>query len=139
MIEVTQRATDLVTQTFNTEKPSPIRIFVKIGGCGIRSLGVALENPTDKDDIFNIQGHTYIIDRKLLKNIAPVKMDADGICFQLSGRGLHPPSGCGSCPYLCGAKGGKRCSGVCVTCEDPCPTGQRLHARIKQRRAQNET
>lgn len=134
MIEVTPRATDLVTKTFKTQHPSPIRIFVKMGGCGIRSLGVSLEKPTEADDIFNIAGHTYIIDRKLLKKIAPVKMDADGICFQLSGRGLYPPTGCGSCPYLCGAKGGKQCSGVCANCPDPCPTGLRHKARVKRRR-----
>jgi Fe-S cluster assembly iron-binding protein IscA len=136
MIEVTARATDLVTETFRTQEPSPIRIFVKMGGCGIRSLGVALEKPTEADGIFNIEGHTYIVDRKLLKQIAPIKMDADGICFQISGRGLYPPTGCGSCPSFCGAKGGKRCSGVCPTCEDPCPTGLRLKARRKLRQAQ---
>ncbi|MGB5987104.1 MAG: hypothetical protein WBG37_17505 [Desulfobacterales bacterium] len=132
MIEVTPRATQLVAKTFREQTPSPIRIFVKMGGCGIRSLGVSLENPTDRDEVFTIQGHTYIVDRKLLKQIAPVKMDADGICFQLSGRGLYPPTGCGSCPYLCGAKGGKACSGVCATCPDPCPTGLRLKARRKK-------
>ena len=71
------------------------------------------------------EGFTYIIDRKLLPKVQPVKVDADSICFRLSGNGLYPPTGCGACPYMCGANGGKRCSGVCATCEDHCPTGQR--------------
>ena len=131
MIEVTARATRLVAKTFADRHPSPIRIFVKMGGCGIRSLGVSLDQPTEKDAVFSVEGHTYIVDRGLLPKIAPIKMDADGICFQLSGRGLHPPTGCGSCPYLCGARGGKPCCGVCTVCSDPCPTGLRLQARRK--------
>jgi iron-sulfur cluster assembly protein len=135
MIEVTPKATKLVTGYFKDKPKKPIRIFVKIGGCGMRSLGVVLEETTEADELFHIEGFSYVIDRKLLKKIQPVKVDSDGICFRLSGNGLYPPTGCGACPYMCGANGGKRCSGVCATCEDPCPMGQRKMGRKRKRRA----
>ncbi len=133
MIEVTPRATQLVAKHFKNSKRTPIRIFVKMGGCGIRSLGIMLEEPTVTDQVFDIDGFTYIVDKKLFRTILPVKVDADSICFRLSGNGFYPPTGCGTCPYLCGAKGGKRCSGVCGTCQDPCPTGYRLRSRRRKR------
>ena len=135
MIEVTPKATKLLTNYFKTHTTEPIRIFVKMGGCGMRSLGVALEAVKETDAIFEIDGFTYIVDQKLFQKIYPIKVDSDGTCFRLSGKGLHPPNGCGSCPYLCGSKGGKRCSGVCATCEDPCATGKRRAARRKRARA----
>lgn len=136
MIEVTPRAAQLVAKHFQRHTQKPIRIFVKVGGCGIRSLGVALEEATEADEVFEIEGATYIVDRKLLKKIHPVKVDADGVSFRLSGRNLHPPTGCGSCAYMCGARGGKRCSGVCATCENPCPEGMRRLARRRRQRAE---
>lgn len=134
MIEVTPKATQLMTNYFKNHKTEPVRIFVKMGGCGMRSLGVALESAEKSDEVFEIDGFTYIIDSRLLPQIQPIKVDSDGTCFRLSGKGLHPPNGCGSCPYMCGARGGKRCSGVCATCEDPCATGKRRAARRKRAR-----
>ncbi len=135
MLTVTPKATQLVREHFRTTDISPIRIFIKMGGCGIRSLGVALESATASDDVFNIEGFEYVIDKRLLRTIQPVTVDSDGICFRLSGNGIHPPTGCGSCPYLCGAKGGKRCPGVCAVCEDPCATGLRRRAARKRPRS----
>jgi Fe-S cluster assembly iron-binding protein IscA len=134
MITVTPKATQLLTNYFKKNKTEPVRIFVKMGGCGMRSLGVALEGAEKSDDVFHIDGFTYIVDHQLLQKIQPITVDSDGTCFRLSGKGLHPPNGCGSCPYLCGSKGGKRCSGVCATCEDPCATGKRRAARRKRAR-----
>lgn len=132
MLKVTPKATQLIRDHFKTTDVSPIRIFVKMGGCGIRSLGVALENATASDEVFTIEGFDYVVDKKLLRSIQPVTVDSDGICFRLSGNNIHPPTGCGTCPYLCGAKGGKRCDGVCAVCQDPCATG--LRRRIARNR-----
>lgn len=43
IIEVTPRAERLLEECFKDREKSPIRLFVKIGGCGIRSFGVAIE------------------------------------------------------------------------------------------------
>jgi Fe-S cluster assembly iron-binding protein IscA len=134
MLKITPKAKQLIRDHFKTAEMSPIRILVKMGGCGIRSLGVALEQPTAADAVFRVDGFDYVIDRQLLRRIEPVTVDSDGICFRLSGNGIHPPTGCGTCPYLCGAKGGKRCVGICAVCEDPCATGLRRRAARKRPR-----
>lgn len=135
IIEVTPRAAQLVARHFKNHTRKPIRIFVKVGGCGMRSLGVALEAATEADEVFEIEGTTYVVDRKLLKKIQPITVDADGVSFRLSGRELYPPTGCGSCAYMCGARGGRRCSGVCATCENPCAEGMRRMARRRRQQA----
>ena len=95
---------------------------------------MVLEQTTVADAVCRIDGFDYVIDKKLLRKIQPVTVDSDGICFRLSGNGIHPPTGCGTCPYLCGAKGGKRCDGVCAASQDPCPTGQRRRTARKMPR-----
>ena len=133
MIEVTAKATRAVIEHLQSEKTSPVRVFLKMGGCGMRSFGIALEDTLPSDKIFEVAGVTYIIDRLLLKKFGPIKIDSDGFSFRLSGKGIHPPLGCGTCGYGCGTRGGSPCSGVCTTCENPCPTGQRIRARRMRR------
>ena len=139
MLSVTPKATQLVREHFKDHAISPIRIFVKMGGCGIRSLGVVPEAARTADAVYRVDGFDYVIDKKLLRKIQPVTVDSDGICFRLSGNGIHPPTGCGTCPYLCGAKGGKRCEGVCNRCKDPCATGLRRRMARKRPRPINRS
>ncbi|OEU50225.1 MAG: hypothetical protein BA866_02385 [Desulfobulbaceae bacterium S5133MH15] len=133
LITVTPKATRAMVEHLQGEKKSTVRIFLKMGGCGMRSFGIVLEDTLPSDKIFEIAGVTYIIDRLLLKKFGPIRIDSDGFSFRLSGKGIHPPLGCGTCGYGCGTRGGTPCSGVCATCENPCPTGQRIRARRMMR------
>lgn len=92
MLEVTPRASQLMREHFKDKKKSPIRLFVKLGGCGIRSFGVALERPKDGDHVFEIEGFQYIVDKVLLERVQPIKVDSDGFGFRISGSGIAPPS-----------------------------------------------
>lgn len=130
MLEVTERASRLVDDYFKGKKKRPIRIFVRLGGCGIRTFGVALEEPKASDKIFTINGQTYIINKKLLKLVQPITFDSDGIGFRLSGSGVAPPHGCGNCGNMCGVRGGNRCPGDCRTCKFQCGHGRRFR-RVK--------
>jgi Fe-S cluster assembly iron-binding protein IscA len=127
MLEVTDRATKVVAEYFKDKKKQPIRIFVRLGGCGIRTFGVALEQAKASDKIFEIKGQTYIINKKLLKLVQPITFDSDGIGFRLSGSGVAPPHGCGNCGNMCGIRGGDRCPGDCSACKFQCGHGRRLH------------
>jgi iron-sulfur cluster assembly protein len=126
MIEVTARATQLMKAHFKKKPKSPIRIYVSVGGCGIRTFGVALETPKKNDEVFKIDGFTYIINRKLLEKVKPIRVDSDGVGFRLTGTGIQTQGGCGSCGYMCGVTSGDRCSGDCDNCELKC-----VHGRIK--------
>ncbi len=122
-IVVTPRASQMVTRYFNDKEKSPIRLFVKLGGCGIRSFGVALEKPKKNDEVFEINGFEYIIDKTLLRHVAPITVNSDGYGFRISGSGVYPHSGCGSCGFMC--QDGSRCSGKCSTCSHVCSHGRR--------------
>ena len=126
MIEVTERAMRLLDDFFKDTEKKPVRIFVKLGGCGIRSFGVALEKQKKSDEVINVNGYTFILDKKLWDQVKPIKIDADSIAFRISGNGIQPNSGCGTCSYMCGANGSGRCIGDCVNCKLPCSIGQKL-------------
>lgn len=121
---VTEKATKLLEEHFNGKERSPIRLFVKLGGCGIRSFGVALESVKRSDTIFEIDGFRYVINRVLLKSVQPITVDSDGFGFRISGRGIAPHHGCGNCGYMCGD--GSRCLGNCKSCKLKCGHGLRL-------------
>ena len=129
MITVTPKAKRLMADYFKDKEIQPIRIFVRLGGCGMRTFGVALEPPKSSDAVFEIDGYTYVINRKLLKNVQPIKIDSDGIAFRMSGSGIAPPQGCGGCGNICGVGGGNRCSGDCATCRIQCSQSRRRRKR----------
>ena len=116
MIEVTPRAILLLKDFFKDKDIKPVRIFVKLGGCGIRSFGVAVEKPKKNDEVISVSEFTFIIEKELWDKVKPVKIDADRISFRISGNGIQPNSGCGTCSFMCGLKGTARCSGNCINC-----------------------
>ena len=131
MIEVTVEATKNMADYLKDKDKLPVRIFLKIGGCGIHSFGVVQEAAQPSDQAFAVDGIKYIIEPGLLKQFSPIKINSDGFSFRISGKGIHPPIGCGTCGYGCGSRGGFRCTGVCLSCENPCPTGKRIKSRRK--------
>lgn len=137
MIEITPRAILLLKDFFKDKEIEPVRIFVKLGGCGIRSFGVAFEKPKNNDEVFSVKGFTFIVEKELLDQLKPIKIDADSISFRISGNGIQPNSGCGTCSYMCGLNGTARCSGDCLNCCLPCAHGQRIRGAFKKKRSQH--
>jgi iron-sulfur cluster assembly protein len=133
MLQVTPAATQAIQDHFKNKEISPIRIFLKIGGCGMRSLGVAIESIKASDQLFEIDGFTYAINKNILRQFAPIIINSDRYTFLISGKGISPPIGCGTCLFGCGAYGGHRCDGDCANCVKPCPAGLRRNNRARQR------
>ena len=131
-LEVTPRAILLLKEFFDDKEIKPVRIFVKLGGCGIRSFGVAVEKPKKNDKVITVNGFTFILEKRLWDKVNPIKVDADKISFRISGNGIQPNSGCGTCSYMCGLNGTARCSGDCINCNLPCTHGQRVRASLKE-------
>ena len=133
MIEVTPRAIILFKDFFKGKDIKPVRIFVKLGGCGIRSFGVAVEKPKKNDEVISVKGFTFIVEKEIWEKVKPIKVDADSISFRISGSGIQPNSGCGTCSYMCGLNGTARCSGDCINCSHPCTHGQQLRTALKKK------
>lgn len=119
-ITVTQKATRLMADYFKDKPKQAVRLFVRLGGCGIRTFGIAVEPSTASDRVFEIDGFTYVISKRLLERVRPIYVDSDGIAFLISGSGISPSHGCGNCGNMCGVRGGNRCTGDCADCGFQC-------------------
>ncbi len=64
MIEVTTKANQAIADYCRTKKSCRSRIFLKMGGCGIRSFGLALEAAQNhQTNFFTLTAITFIIER----------------------------------------------------------------------------
>lgn len=57
---------------------------------------MALDEPKDTDNVFDIDGFKYIIDKKLMKEADPIKVDFSGFGFQFD-CGITFEDACSAC------------------------------------------
>ncbi|HUV76417.1 MAG TPA: IscA/HesB family protein [Desulfobacterales bacterium] len=96
MLEVTKSATDKIAEYFKNREVSPIRIFLNAGGCGLPSLALDLDEPKDTDNVFDIDGFQFIIDKEFMKEAEPIKVDFTRSGFQFD-CSLEFEEGCSAC------------------------------------------
>ncbi|UCD90477.1 MAG: hypothetical protein JSW04_03280 [Desulfobacterales bacterium] len=58
---------------------------------------MALDEPRDTDDIFDIDGFQYIVDKEFMKAAEPIKVDFSGFGFQFD-CGIDFGDVCSACP-----------------------------------------
>ena len=76
MFEVTGKASEKIKELLKDREEIPgIRIVLSQGGWSGPSLGMALDEPGDKDEVFDDRELTYIIEKGLFKSIKPIKID----------------------------------------------------------------
>ena len=104
MIELTDAAKTQIDEYFNGKEPTPIRIFLNSGGWGGPSLAMALDEPKDSDDLFDVKGLKFVVDKEFMEKAQQIKIDFNGMGFSLdSGIDLGQGSGdCGGCSGTCG-------------------------------------
>ena len=102
MFEVTKEAQEKINEFLsNRQEKSAIRIWLSPGGGWTpSSLGLALDEPKDEDDVFDNGGVTYLIEKSLFNQIKPVQIDyvtdERGSGFSISAN-LSQENSCGSC------------------------------------------
>lgn len=101
MFTVSQKAGEMMTEFLKRrEKPSSIRILLQGGGCAGSSLGLALDEATQDDEIFEHDGVSYIVEKELFSQAQPIAVEyvesPYGNGFQVQSN-LKMESGCGSC------------------------------------------
>jgi len=96
MLEVTKLATDKIAEYFKDKEVKPIRIFLNSGGCGGPSLAMALDELKDTDDVFDIDGFRFVVDKEFLKEAEPIKVDFAHFGFQID-CSLQFEEGCSGC------------------------------------------
>ena len=96
MLEITKSATDKIAELLRDREVSPIRIFLNSGGCGGPSLAMVLDEPNDTDDVFDIDGFKYIVDKEFMKEAESIKVDFSGFGFQFD-CAIEFEEGCSGC------------------------------------------
>jgi iron-sulfur cluster assembly protein len=106
MLEVTDKATEMVREFFKSrDSVTPMRIFVAGVACSGPQLGMALDEATDADEKIETDGFTYLIEKQLLEDAKPIKVDfittPEGSGFIITSS-LKGTSGCGGGCSSCG-------------------------------------
>jgi iron-sulfur cluster assembly protein len=59
---------------------------------------LALDEPKDNDDVFDVKGYKFLIDKNLMSSVAPITVDLVNGYFNVSSS-MKPAEGgaCGSC------------------------------------------
>lgn len=96
MIKISPTASKQVQDYFKDKEVQPVRIFLNSGGCGGPSLAMALDRATQQDAVFTYDGIDYIMEKSLLKEASPVRVEYSGMGFRLTSS-LKLSGGCASC------------------------------------------
>jgi iron-sulfur cluster assembly protein len=96
MVEVTASATKQIAEYFKDKEIEPIRIFLNEGCCGGPSLAMALDEKKNTDDVFEIDGFTYVVDKLFMEKAKPIKVDYLEYGFKVD-CAIQFSSGCSSC------------------------------------------
>ena len=95
MITVTESAQKEIKAYFADKELKPIRIFLN-NGCGGAQLAMALDEKSNSDSVYKIDGVEYLMDTQLLEDAKPVEISFSGMGFKLDSS-LQLSSGCSSC------------------------------------------
>ena len=106
MLEVTETATKQLEEFFKDKEIPGIRIFMNEGGWGGPSLAMALDEPSENDDIFNIDNFKYIINKDFMEKAKPLKVDYSTLGFKISS---SMDLGGGGCGGGCGSTSDSSC------------------------------
>ena len=104
MITITPLAQEQVKSYFADKTIQPVRIFISNGGCGGPQLAMALDEVKPEDTVVTVDGVEYIMEKSLLEQANPVKVDFNGVGFSIDSS-LDLGGGCSSC-----GSGGSCCS-----------------------------
>jgi iron-sulfur cluster assembly accessory protein len=112
MIELSQSAASQLDSYFTEKEKAPIRVFVTSGGCSGPGLALALDQATDADDVFDVSGYQFVIDKELMEQAKPIKIDLTPMGFKIESSIVFPEGGCG-CGSSCGTGSGGGCGSGC--------------------------
>jgi iron-sulfur cluster assembly protein len=84
MVEITEAAQEQLTEYFKGKEVAPIRLFLNQGGWGGPSLAMALDEPKDNDDVHEVNGFKFIVEKEFMEKAQPIKVDFNGMGFSIS-------------------------------------------------------
>ena len=89
MLQVTPSATQRMKQFFEGKEISPVRIFYHCAGYGPPSFAMTLDAPNDLDEIFEVDGFIYVVNRQTLAEVQPITVDVKTVGFNITGHSAY--------------------------------------------------
>ena len=76
MLEITEKASEMIKDFLKDKDEIPaIRIMLSQGGWSGPSLGMALDESRENDEVFDDKGLTYVVEKSLYASIKPITVD----------------------------------------------------------------
>jgi iron-sulfur cluster assembly accessory protein len=104
MFSITESAQEMVKSTLAEKQiEGAVRVFLAdSGGCSGTQLALTVDDAKDDDQVFEVEGQTFLVDQNLSELCGELKVDFvdDGIrkgFLIASERPFAQHSGCGSC------------------------------------------
>lgn len=110
MISLSDAAKQQLDGYFEGKEKAPIRVFLGGSCCGPK-LSLALDEPRDGDDTFELSGYTVIAEKQLLASTGAISIDMSEYGFTVDSENPLEAGSCGS--GSCGSSSGGGCGGGC--------------------------
>ncbi|MGE4537224.1 MAG: IscA/HesB family protein [Desulfovibrio sp.] len=114
MVSLTDTARAELDNYFADKQKSPIRVYLNKGSCCGPSLTLALDEARENDDVFDLNGYTFVVEKELMALAAPITVDMTDYGFAVSSSLQLGGGSCGSGGGSCGGgscgSGGSCCS-----------------------------
>ncbi len=110
MLEVTAQAIEKLTEYLQANNiSSPLRLALMQGGCSGSSLGLALDEKKQTDELFTRQNLTFLVEKDLLQQCGSITVDyaeaGNRSGFTITSAKPLPDTGGGCNPGSCGSGG----------------------------------
>jgi len=108
MVSLSDTARAELDNYFADKEKAPIRVYLNKGGCCGASLTLALDEAHADDDVFDLNGYTFVVEKELSALAGPIAVDMSDYGFTVSSNLKLEGGSCGS-----SSCGGGSCGGSC--------------------------
>ena len=100
MFEVTEKASEMIKEFLKDKEEIPaIRLMLSQGGWSGPSVGLALDESRENDEVFDDRGLTFVVEKEFYEQIKPIKVDYTesvmGAGFNIMSNMAKPEVSCG--------------------------------------------
>lgn len=97
MIEVSEKTRSMFDTYFETHDKAAIRIYMAGGGCSGPKLSLGLDDPKETDEVVEVDGLTFVVDKSLFEEAKPFAIDGVGMGITVKSSLMLEDDGCSSC------------------------------------------
>lgn len=106
MFDLKPAAKEQLDAHFGGKDKEPIRIYLA-SGCGGPRLGLALDEKKDTDQVFELEGYTFLVESTLFEQAKPMTVAFDpNMGFTVDSSMVFPEGGGGCSSCSCGGSCG---------------------------------